>query len=127
MDQLLSRERATDDLLSSSFWRSVSRGIQNIGTALNAGVQKLVFRRPPRRRLPTGASTPLSRAEIPYRTRFEQEQRNISSRAGGVLRAIGQRLLIGVFWALRHFIQFFQNPRRVSQGARKLPALILIL
>lgn len=122
MNQLLSRERATDDLLSSSFWRSVSRGAQVLGSTMSAGLQRFVFRRPPRRRLPAGATTPLSRADIPYRTRFQQEQRGVPSRTGRVFRNIGQRLLIGTFWLLRHIVRFFQNPRRVTHGARQLPA-----
>lgn len=91
MDRLLSRQHATEQLLTPSVWPAIRDVFQSIGRGLSGFIRTVVFRRPPRRTIP-GATlpTPPNRPAKPSwaQTMWSTARSGIASTLAGLRRRV---------------------------------------
>ncbi|MFH0828980.1 MAG: hypothetical protein V1907_02255 [Candidatus Kerfeldbacteria bacterium] len=111
MEELISKERTTEQLLSPSVMPNIKAFISESATAVGSFVRTMILRQPPRRRVPRGA------AELPTTMRPVTTKNKFS-------RSIKQavvRLLIALLSLPRAIANVFRYQKKVVSNVRAIP------
>ncbi len=146
MEHLIAKEQATERLLSPSIWPAVRDLATQLWQAASGGIRRLVFRKPPRRILPSGLQhlpTPLSSQTSPGATIRRTIASFFSSLFSLVRSIVPRRVVISrpapsmnlspslknKPWrpSLNGLVAWWQNLRRRQQGLSLVSVLLVVI